>query len=66
LPLPPALLRGAARLLGRGDDVARLLGDLVVDSSHIRGRLGWQPPFSRRDGLAATAHWFRAAQGADR
>jgi nucleoside-diphosphate-sugar epimerase len=66
LPLPPALLRGAARLLGRGDDVARLLGDLVVDSSHIRGRLGWQPPFSRRDGLAATARWFRAAQGADR
>lgn len=65
-PLPPGLLSAAARLVGRADDAARLLGDLVVDSTHIRERLGWQPPFSRADGLAATARWFRAAHGAGR
>lgn len=59
-PVPPALLRWGAGLVGRGDDAARLLGDLVVDSSGIRTALGWRPPFSRREGLAATAAWFRS------
>jgi len=60
LPMPPAALRVAATLVGRGDDAARLLGDLVVDGSHLRRTLGWQPPFTRQEGLAATAAWFRA------
>lgn len=60
LPMPTALLRVAATLVGRGDDASRLLGDLVVDGSHVRNVLGWQPPFTRHDGLAATAAWFRA------
>lgn len=60
LPMPPAVLRIAATLIGRGDDAARLLGDLVVDGSHLRRKLGWQPPFTRQEGLAATAAWFRA------
>lgn len=60
LPIPPAVLRVAATLAGRGDDAARLLGDLLVDGSRLRSTLGWHPPFTRQKGLAATASWFRA------
>lgn len=59
-PFPPVLLRSGAALLGRGRDAARLLDDLVVDSSRIRAAVGWRPPFTRSDGLAATAAWFRS------
>lgn len=62
LPVPPALLRVAATLIGRGDDAARLLGDLVLDGSHLRCTLGWQPPYTRQEGLAATAAWFRVGR----
>ena len=53
VPVPATLLRLAGLLAGRSDDVARLLDDLVVDSSRIRERLGWRPPFTLDEGLAA-------------
>lgn len=58
-PVPPALLQGAATLVGRGGDAARLLGDLVVDSTRVRRVLSWQPPYTRGEGLAKTVEWFR-------
>jgi len=58
--VPGPLLQAALKVIGRGDDAMRLLGDLVVDSSHLRRTLGWQPPFTRDEGLAATAAWFRS------
>ena len=63
-PVPPALLSGAAALLGRGAEAARLLGDLEVDSSLIRDRTGWRPRVTRADGLSACARWYRASGGA--
>jgi UDP-glucose 4-epimerase len=53
LPVPATLLRLGGRLTGRSDDVARLLDDLAVDSSRIRERLVWRPPFTLDEGLAA-------------
>ena len=53
VPVPPALLRLGGALAGRSDDVARLLDDLAVDSTRIRERLGWRPPFTLDEGLAA-------------
>jgi nucleoside-diphosphate-sugar epimerase len=38
---------------------AKLTGSLEVDDSAIRRELGWKPPFSREEGLSATAHWYR-------
>ncbi len=58
-PLSPGLLRGVARCLGRSAEVDRLLGSLVVDSTRIRRRLGWEPPFLLEQGLARTAEWYR-------
>jgi UDP-glucose 4-epimerase len=54
LPVPAGMLEFAGALLGKRAAVARLTGSLWVDSSLIRARLGWAPPYSRADGLAAT------------
>lgn len=59
LPCPEALLKLAGSLLGRSDQVERLLGSLQVDSSKIRRELAWQPPYSLQQGLQATAEWYR-------
>lgn len=61
-PFPLALLRLAARALGKLPEVERLTGNLAVDSGPIRKDLGWQPPFSMRQGLAETAAWFRSTR----
>jgi UDP-glucose 4-epimerase len=42
----------AGRLLGRADEMSRLLDDMAVDGSRIRRELGWAPPFSLDEGLA--------------
>lgn len=66
LPIPPSLLKLASYL---GDalqnlsqrpiplntsTIERLLGSLVVDSSHIQTTLNWQPPFTLDQGLSKT------------
>jgi nucleoside-diphosphate-sugar epimerase len=59
LPVPASWLGVAGRLTGRSEQVSRLIGSLRVETAHIRDVLGWQPPFSMDDGLAATADWYR-------
>ncbi len=54
LAVPVGVLEFAGALLGKRAAVARLTGSLWVDSSAIRSRLGWTPPFSMEAGLAAT------------
>ncbi|MEW6589798.1 MAG: SDR family oxidoreductase [Pseudomonadota bacterium] len=54
LPVPVGVLEFAGALLGKRAAVARLTGSLWVDSTLIRSRLGWAPPFSMAAGLAAT------------
>ena len=64
VPIPPALLRAVGALAGRGGDVARLLDDLVVDSTLLRRTLGWNPPYTLDEGLAATIAAVGTAAGA--
>lgn len=59
LPFPAWGLRLGARLLGKSQQMARLLGSLQVDSSRIRRDLGWRPSISLQQGLQATAAWYR-------
>jgi UDP-glucose 4-epimerase len=54
LPVPVGVLEFTGALLGKRAAVARLTGSLHVDSSAIRSRLDWTPPYSMEAGLAAT------------
>lgn len=57
LPVPVWALQAGARLLGKGDAMQRLCGNLQVDISKARNLLGWMPPVSVEEGLR------RAMQG---
>ena len=51
LPVPVWALQAGAWLLGKGDAVQRLCGNLQVDISKSRTLLGWNPPISVDEGL---------------
>jgi len=51
LPVPVWALQAGATLLGKGDAVQRLCGNLQVDISKARSLLGWVPPVSLQEGL---------------
>jgi nucleoside-diphosphate-sugar epimerase len=54
LTVPVGMLELAGALVGKRAAVARLTGSLYVDSSFVRSRLGWTPPYSMASGLAET------------
>ncbi len=58
-PCPPAMLNLAGSLTGKSAQIERLLGSLQVDSGKIRRELNWIPPYTLRQGLEATADWYR-------
>ncbi len=60
LPFPAGLLRALGRLTGHTAQVERLVGSLQLDTGRIRRQLDWHPPHTTREGLAATARWFRS------
>lgn len=60
IPVPVGLLSLAGRLSGRSAQVDRLIGELRLDSSHIRECLGWYPPYTVEHGLLETAAWYRS------
>ncbi|AXL52879.1 NAD-dependent dehydratase [Paraburkholderia caffeinilytica] len=60
VPVPVGFLSLAGRLTGRSAQVDRLIGELRLDSSHIRERLGWYPPYTVEHGLLETAAWYRS------
>lgn len=51
LPIPVWALQTAASVLGKGDVIQRLCGNLQVDISKARNLLGWVPPISVEEGL---------------
>ena len=58
---PPALLSGAAHVLGQGGAAERLLGTLSLDDGATRQALGWRPIISLANGIAVTCRWYREA-----
>jgi nucleoside-diphosphate-sugar epimerase len=52
---PPGLLIAAAKLIGRGEEIARLCGSFTVDSNPAREVLHWRAPISVAQGLERTA-----------
>lgn len=59
LPCPVALLTLGGAVLGRGDEVRRLVSSLRVDSGPISEALGWRPAVTARAGLMAMAQQSR-------
>jgi nucleoside-diphosphate-sugar epimerase len=51
LPVPVWALQAGAVMLGKGDAVQSLCGNLQVDISKARSLLGWLPPVSLDEGL---------------
>ncbi|QQJ97854.1 SDR family oxidoreductase [Burkholderia ambifaria] len=60
LPVPTAALRALGKLTGRSATIDRLTGSLQLDTGRIKRVLGWQPPYTTRQGLEATAAWYRS------
>lgn len=58
VPVPVWLFKLAGTLTGRQGVVDRLVGDLQVDSSRARSLLGWAPPYTVEQGIAATVADF--------
>jgi nucleoside-diphosphate-sugar epimerase len=58
--IPLALLRLAGALAGKGEEIGRLTGNLVLDVSKARRLLDWRPPHTLDQGLAETARWFKS------
>ncbi len=54
LAVPVKVLELVGALLGKRAAVARLTGSLFVDSTSMRIRLGWKPPYTMQQGLEAT------------
>ncbi len=59
VPVPATLLKTMAGMVGKATVMRRLAGSLCVDDSRIRHALGWRPPYTLDQGLAATAAWYR-------
>lgn len=62
--LPAPLLAAAALVAGQTENLCRLTESLEVDCSLIRTRLGWRPPFTFAEGIAASCEWFLREQAA--
>ena len=58
-PIPSGMLRLGGKILGKTQQMDRVLEWLVVDSNNIRKDLGWTPPFTMDEGLSRTAEWYR-------
>ncbi|KVV50784.1 NAD-dependent dehydratase [Burkholderia ubonensis] len=59
-PVSPATLRFAGWLTGRSAHFDRLTGSLQLDTAKAHRILGWRPLHTTREGLAATAAWYRS------
>jgi nucleoside-diphosphate-sugar epimerase len=50
-PFPQRIMIAATRILGMGDKISKLIGDLWIDGSKVNRELGWTPPLSQKQGL---------------
>ena len=56
-PCPLRLMKLAGILVGKSDDISKLLGSLCINSNKIRDELGWIPSHTLTQGLSQIAAW---------
>lgn len=52
--LNPGFLKALCKIMGRGEELEKLTGTLVVDSSKIKNLLGWKPRFTMEEAIRQT------------
>ena len=52
--LPLGVLKALCEIIGKSEELEKLAGSLVVDSSKIRNLLGWRAPFTLEEGIRET------------
>ena len=57
--LYPGILKVLCKIIGRSEELEKLTGTLIVDSSKIRNLLGWKPPFTLEQGIQETVNYYR-------
>jgi nucleoside-diphosphate-sugar epimerase len=63
LPFPVTLLWFVGCCVGKSEQIVRLVASLQIDISKIRRELGWQPPYTFRQGIDATAERYMECNG---
>ena len=48
------ILKALCKIVGKAEELEKLTGFLLVDSSKIRNLLGWKAPFSLEEGIRGT------------
>jgi len=57
--LHPGILRALCKIAGKTEELEKLTGFLLVDSSKIRNLLGWKPPFTLEEGIMETIKYYK-------
>jgi nucleoside-diphosphate-sugar epimerase len=52
--VPSGILKALCKIAGKSEELKKLTGSLLVDSTKIRTLLGWQPPFTMEEGIRKT------------
>jgi nucleoside-diphosphate-sugar epimerase len=52
--LHPGILKALCKIVGKTEELEKLIGPLIVDSSKIRNLLSWKPPFTLEEGIKET------------
>ena len=55
--LHPGILKTLCKIVGKSEELEKLTGTLIVDSSKIRNTLGWKPPFTIEEGIRETVRF---------
>jgi UDP-4-keto-D-QuiNAc 4-reductase len=57
--LHPVILKVLCKIADKDEELEKLTGTLLVDSSKIRDTLGWKPPFNLEQGIQETVNYYR-------
>ncbi|VEF25380.1 Cholesterol dehydrogenase [Shewanella baltica] len=65
LPIPVSLMRLVGKLTGKSAMIEQLFGNLQVDSSNLKGVLGWIPPYTMQQAMASLSDSGKSSSGKD-
>ena len=57
--LHPGILKALCKIAGKTEELEKLTGSLLVDSSKIRNLLGWKLPFTLEEGIRETVKYYK-------